>query len=75
MGISRLIPLFFNSEIRSHVSESADKLRLMGLWLINIDIVKVESKDLDTCFTWEYEYRSKEKVYPKELITNCTNEN
>jgi hypothetical protein len=73
-GIPRLVP-FADSKIRSGIFDSMNKLRSDGLWLINTDIKNVEIKESETCFTWEHRYRSREHIFPKELITTCINEN
>ena len=70
--LPRLLP-FAKAEVRAAITPAMQELRNQGLWLVNVDIEKIERQDEEICFIWNHEYRSREKVYPEELITTCVN--
>lgn len=65
-----LILPFLSADVRVAAPAMLKKLREKGLWLVNVDLVKIE-KTPNVCFTWKHSYKSRERVFDSELITTC----
>lgn len=67
--IPRVLP-FLAADVRAAAPLMLEDLRKQGLWLVNVDIVRV-AKEPNVCFTWEETYRSRERVFDPKLLTTC----
>ena len=62
---------FLQAEVRDAAPKALDLLRSGGLWLVNVDLRRVEKKEDMVCFTWTHQYSSRDGKDSSEDITTC----
>jgi len=70
MRIPRMLP-FLHTDVREAAPKALTMLRTQGLWLVNIDLQKVERTPDTICFLWEHRYTSREMRGTPETLTTC----
>src|SRR3989344_6861918 len=67
MRIPRMLP-FLHADVREAAPKALTMLRTQGLWLVNIDLQKVERTPDSICFLWEHRYTSREMRGTSETL-------
>jgi hypothetical protein len=70
LRIPSVLP-FLDPEIRAAAPRAMEELRSQGLWLVNVDFLKVEKADEEICFHWLHRYRSRLAIAEPEELTTC----
>ena len=70
MRIPRMLP-FLHADVREAAPKALDMLRSEGLWLVNIDLRKIERTAEGICFEWEHHYTSRETKGNPEILSTC----
>ena len=68
--IPRFLPLL-RSEVRAALPEAIHALEARGVWLVNIDLIRIDERVQGTCFRWAHRYTSGRGTDPLEIITTC----